>query len=342
MAFECCGNQKSRNPVLRLRFAVLMSAIVFGVLLPQGAEAQVPQLNLTAGGQRVHIFPTTKGVEALAAAGTASASGLLYNGGPVMLSAKAYAIFWIPATLQTGKSTAMSSAYRNLQMNFLKDYPGHGVASNNTQYYQGGSTTRKYIQDVGGLAGSYVETRAYPPGGCYGSFFHNHNCLTDAQLQAEIKRVMAFKGWSGGMGNIFLLFTSRGEASCFGFGCSYTDYCAYHGTFVNAAGQIVIYSNQPYAEVSVCQASGVPSPNGNLAADAEVSLASHELTEAITDPLGTAWFDANGNEIADLCAYTYGFNGWDGGSANQMWNGHFYLLQMEYDNYRHTCENVGP
>jgi hypothetical protein len=50
--------------------------------------------------------------------------------------------------------------------------------------------------------------------------------------------------------------------------------------------------------------------------------ASHEFTEAITDPELNAWFTAQGNEIGDhLCAYDYGlFYNWDGGNANQMWN----------------------
>ena len=303
--------------------------------------AQAPQLNLRAGGQWVHVLPTVNGAQSVAVSATATANGLLYNGGPVMLSAKTYAIFWAPATLQNGTTTSMPAAYRTILTNMLTDYPGHSLASNNTQYHQG-STTKAYIQSTGGLAGSYVDTSAYPAGGCYSAFYHNHNCLTDGQLQAEIARIMALKGWNGGLGNMFLLFTERGEASCFASGCAYTYYCAYHGSFVNAKGQTVIYGNQPYPVQSVCSAANQKSPNGNLAGDTEASIASHELTEAITDPLGTAWFDANGNEIGDLCAYQYGFSGWDGGAANQMWNGHYYLLQMEYDNYLHSCENVGP
>jgi len=52
-------------------------------------------------------------------------------------------------------------------------------------------------------------------------------------------------------------------------------------------------------------------------------VATHELTEAITDPLLNAWYDAALNEIGDLCAYQYGTNTWDSARANQMWNGHF-------------------
>ena len=51
---------------------------------------------------------------------------------------------------------------------------------------------------------------------------------------------------------------------------------------------------------------------------------------------------ANGEEIGDLCAWTFGSQSWDGGLANQMWSGHFYDLQLEYDNHVSGCVQVGP
>ncbi len=38
-------------------------------------------------------------------------------------------------------------------------------------------------------------------------------------------------------------------------------------------------------------------------------IASHEVAEAITGPLGTGWYDNSGNEVGDLCSwqpYTFG------------------------------------
>ena len=108
------------------------------------------------------------------------------------------------------------------------------------------------------------------------------------------------------------------------------------------AGATVVYSNEPFGNTSVCQLPGTPSPNNNPTADAAATSASHELTEAITDPQLNAWFDASGNEIGDLCAYIYGSNTWDAGLANEMWNGRFYELQTEYDNHLAGCVQVGP
>jgi hypothetical protein len=43
-----------------------------------------------------------------------------------------------------------------------------------------------------------------------------------------------------------------------------------------------------------------------------------------------------------LCAYQYGANTWDGGLANQMWNGRFYEIQMEYNNHAGGWTQIGP
>jgi len=153
---------------------------------------------------------------------------------------------------------------------------------------------------------------------------------------------MTLEGWTPGLNKIFLVFTSMGEGSCIGTSCAYTDYCAYHGYF-GSTGTPTIYANQPYADPNYCYATGTQTdPNGDIPSDANVSVASHEITEANTDPELDAWYDATGNEIGDLCAWTFGTNTWDSSLANQMWNGHFYELQQEYDNHTSSCVQVGP
>ncbi len=92
-----------------------------------------------------------------------------------------------------------------------------------------------------------------------------------------------------------------------------------------------------------CYAGSQHDPNGDVPSDAAVNVASHEITEATTDPELNAWWDsANGEEIGDLCAWMFGTTSWDGGLANQMWNGDFYDLQLEYDNHASGCVQVGP
>ncbi len=310
------------------------------------AQAELPLSPTTIGNgnHSIHILPPVKNATALVDPYADTGPLLYHAGGSVMNpSVTTYAIFWTPAKLQNGAATSMTSHYRTVQSNMLADYAGHGIGNINTQYYQQSGTTISYIQNKGGFGGSFVDTAAYPASGCHDTATPG-NCLTDAQVQAEIKKVMSTAKLTGGLNKIFMLFTSSGEGSCFdstSSSCAYTQYCAYHSYF-HSGTTPVIYSNQPFGNTSNCQIGGVPSPNSDPVADAAATGASHELTEAITDPLLNAWYTSQGNEIGDLCAYTYGTLGWDGGKANQMWNGHYYLLQREYNNHTRSCVQVGP
>jgi len=280
---------------------------------------------------------------------------LTYHGGPVMTTAVTYAIFWTPPTLQNGAASGLSAAYENIITNFLSLYPGHSIANNNTQYYSTSSSGffhfTSYITNTGSFAASYVDTTPYPASACSDPVTPS-NCLSDAQIQAEVSKVMASQGWTGGLNHIFFVYTGSGEGSCSSSGCAYTDYCGYHGYF-NSGTTPVLYANMPYAAAGYCQAGS--SPNGALDGDSAANITSHELTEAMTDPELNAWYSASGSEIGDLCAWNYGTNTWDGGLANESWPvslsslyliGHppvyNFELQMEYNNHTASCVQVGP
>jgi hypothetical protein len=335
----------------KLTKLVASLAIVGLAMAPllRSARAQENQSPLTVATDEgaAHFFPTVDGARSLAP--LLVPGPLAYNGGPIMPNVTTYAIFWVPPKLQDGTPTGMSPNYRPILKKFLMDYPAHGIDNNNTQYYQHISGITTYIHNAGKFGGAFVDTSHYPASGCTDSA-RPGGCLTDHQIQNEIKKVMALAGWTGGLNHMFLLFTSDGEGSCFTAAsttCAYVTsisnpgYCAYHG-FFSTATSTVIYGNEPYGDLSVCQASSIPSPNGDAVADAAASTASHELTEATTDPLINAWYDASGFEIGDLCAYTYGSYTWGSSNANEMWNGDLYVLQMEYDNHAGGCVQVGP
>ncbi|MGH6793716.1 MAG: hypothetical protein ACREDD_00950 [Methylocella sp.] len=351
----------SRKLCIAAGFAV---GAVFGLQFPDVALAQqspqasrprsladvakprlgLPNLNPTSNGHTIHIMPTVKGAAALAR--LAPDSGPLeYSGGPIMPTVNLYAIYWAPPTLQNGTPVTLPVTYKRLQKRLLKDYPQHGIGNITTQYNQTGPTL--YPTNDGDFNGDFfVDTSPYPASTCSDTA-RPGNCITDANIQAEITKVMGIKGWVGELNNIFLVYTTDGEGSCVdssSTNCAYTQYCAYHSFFGPTAAP-VIYANMPFGDTSACQNFGQPSPNGDAVADAVTSTASHEITESITDPLLNAWFTAMGNEIGDLCAYNYGTNSWNSmvtNDANQNWNGHFYELQMEFDNHANGCAQVGP
>lgn len=324
-------------------FAASAAAALF-MLLPLSSIAQdasSPYV-VTDGVSSIHILPTQEIAKNLR--GNVPPSGALtYHGGPVMVTQSTYAIFWLPASghLQNGAATHMSAKYQPVLKAFLADYAGHGISNNSTQYYQVSGSTKSYVHNTNGFAAAVVDTDAYPASGCSDSATPG-NCITDAQVQAEIAHVIALNHWTAGPNKMFLLFTSSGEGSCFNSSnssCAYTAYCAYHGYFGSGSTQ-VIYGNEPYLDKAGCTISNLP--NGDQAADSSANVASHEMTEAATDPQLNAWWDgANGEEIGDLCAWHFGTNSW-ASNANQMWNGDLYELQQEYDNHTSSCVQVGP
>jgi hypothetical protein len=326
-----------------VKFATVFATIT--LLMFSVAAAQEASSRLTVrsqDGHIAHIFPSRRVAPAL----PADAGPLIYHGGnpPVMQASVAvYTIFWVPAKLQNGRATSLTAHYQTVENNMLKDYPAHGIDNNNTQYYQTTATgAKQYIQNKGSFGGTLIDTDPYPASGCSDAATPG-NCITDAQLETELQTVMTAHGWTGGLGKIFMVFTSTGEGSCFdstSSACAYTEYCAYHSYIAGTTP--IIYSNEPFGLASACQEPGTPSPNSDAAADTASTAASHELTEAITDPELNAWFTAQGNEIGDLCAYNYGPNTFDSAKANQQWNAHFYELQTEFSNHTKSCVRVGP
>ena len=301
-------------------------------------------------GNYQHIMPT---IQQLPSAVSATDFGpLLYHGGPVMTALNVYLIFWTPSHLQSGAAApVMSATYQSLVTRMAADYSGHSLSSVTTQYYQTINSVTTYVSGLLGVIGGNgdelgtdVDTNNYPVSKCVPAAV---NCVSDAQVQAEVARVMALKGWTGGMNKIFMIYLVKGEQTCLSAGQCSPSFCGYHGHFTNSAHAPVIYSNMPYANLKNCQLSGTPYPN-DQEADQEMTTEAHEITEAVTDPLGNGWFSAQGNETGDLCAYKYGKNTFDRPTgttsylANQEWNGHYYELQMMYDNHYQTCSQFGP
>jgi hypothetical protein len=120
-----------------------------------------------------------------------------------------------------------------------------------------------------------------------------------------------------------------------------TQYCAYHtNASVTVPGmtgtQRIYYAAMPYNAgwPSGCT-SGLGSPNGDVAADAEVNTLIHEIEETQTDALGNAWYDNRGYENADKCAWQWGTTFTvNGGKANitPKAGGRSYLVQMNWIN----------
>ena len=113
---------------------------------------------------------------------------------------------------------------------------------------------------------------------------------------------------------LYFVYLPKGTTVTQGGASSCQTFCGYHDT-IN--GQI-FYAVMPYPDCAGC--------TGNLSVfDALTVTSSHELCEAVTDPIpGQGWYDQNKGEIGDICAWQF----------KQIGN---YTVQMEWSNNANSC-----
>ncbi len=240
---------------------------------------------------------------------TPEAVNLTYHNGDVINTAKVVLIFWGPTWASGGSDNTTAQniqAFRN-QLGTSSHY------SMLTQYYD---TTGNI--NTSNLAGSQADwfdtTNALPSNGD----------VTDSTVRSEVNRYLSGHGSANGStiyevflpkyvpGTTKLVYSSSGiSTSCGGPGLAY---CAYHSN--NGS---IKYAIEPYPSCSGCQWSG-----WTVAQNFE-HFTVHETREAVTDPLGTGWWDSSGNEADDKCAWTGLFI--SGG----------YGYQPEWSNSAHGC-----
>jgi hypothetical protein len=272
-----------------------------------------------------------------------TATNLSYHGGRVMRKGNiAYLIFWEPTHLQTGAPTHVSATYHSLLQRYFTDFGGSGLNNVATQYYETINGINKDIQAIGSVGGTYIDTSNYPASGCVDSATPG-NCLTDAQIQAEVRKAKKANGWTPGYTHQFFVFTSYGEGSCYGSNsCAFVQYCAYHGWFGNSS-KPTIYANQPYTGTDLNGCGTSTSPNNDIDADSTINVSSHEQREATNDPQLNAWWNSStGQEGSDQCAWMFGSVNKNGNTANVQWNGHYYIVQQEWSNSGSHCVLTYP
>jgi hypothetical protein len=274
--------------------------------------------------------------DAHGAGGAQGLGNLRYHNGPVELTNKVYAIYWVPS------GYTVSSSYESLISRFFTDVAAaNGSTSNvyysDTQYYNSSNQHIAYSSTYGG---SVVDTNPLPASGCTDSV--TPVCLSDAQIQSEVARVAAAQGWSHNPNNEFFMFTAKNIGSCVSSSeCSFSYYCAYHSWF-GSGSTVTLYANMPYADTDPSACDAESHPNGDDA-DATINVTSHEHNETITDEQGNAWYDLEGYENGDKCAWNFGsqIGSTSHGNYNQLINGDPYELQLEYSNAHRTCVQTG-
>ncbi len=93
---------------------------------------------------------------------------------------------------------------------------------------------------------------------------------------------------------LYFIYLDPGVVSIMGGSRSCQSYCGYHNNVAK-----VFYALMPYPSCTGCL-------GGQSVFDVLTGTSSHELCEAITDPIpGSGWYDDNNGEIGDICAWKF-------------------------------------
>lgn len=244
---------------------------------------------------------------------TKTGNGINYHGGPVILGTTNLYFIWY-GNWSNNTATSILPA-------FAKSIGGSPYFNINTTYYDGSGT---HVTNSVALPSKLGQTTdAYSQG----------TVLTDAAVQKVVSNAITSGKLAKDPNGVYLVLTSSDVNESSGF-C--TQYCAWH-TYGTIAGSNIKYGfvGNPDRCPSACQAQPTSaSPNGNQGADGMVSLIAHELEESVTDPNLNAWYDRQGNENADKCAWTFGTvsTASNGSYYNVTLGGNQYLIQRNWVN----------
>ena len=337
------------------RYSTLLLLILVALAAwPASAGALVAP---TTGGGRVGYLPLNPGANPLNGASAVPATvptgspPLEYNGGPVMHSHEAVAIFWAASGYE------FPAGYEEAIETYLEDVAADSGKSTNVY-----SVSAQYTDETGRAAyddtygGSLVDTDSYGTTcpeyeGFFGAEFTA--CITDEKMQDEVTSVVEAEGLPHGLGTEYYMVLPPEVGSCFegfgGFECFDEVFCAYHNY---VEGPELVYANISYSPEDPigCGVGEYPNGHANGNADDTFSSLSHEANESITDPTLEAWFDEEGLENGDECRNTpfeedYGppLGGSSGALFNESIDGGHYYLQQEWSNDIDDCaQRVGP
>ena len=275
----------------------------------------------------------------------ARAANLPYGGGPVMHSNRTHVIFWEP----TGSGLSYDPGYQSLVETFLSRVASDSRKPSNVYGLSGQYDDSKgpaaYNSEFAGAVVTSDRLRSNgcteppPPVGPGWSV-----CLSDAQLENELRHVITVDRLPKGLRDIYLLVLPNGMGVCETSGpenCSLGgaaegSFCGYHSS---TPDEDVLYAVIPYNAIAGHCQSGNPRPNSSTA-DPALSTISHEHNETVTDPLGTGWIDSAGNEDGDLCIENYGppLGGSGAAAWNEVIHGAHYWLQSEWSNIDGSCK----
>ncbi len=204
---------------------------------------------------------------------------LIYNGGAVIENVEVYTIFW-------GQNWETDPLYKTMSQNINNFFTAILKSPLMDQLAEYSTHNPKHTIGYGSLAGTKTFATLAPAAG---------TSITDSAIQT------ALNGWIHdgivapvSANSLYFIYTGVDVKVIMGGSASCTGFCGYH----NNMGSIY-YAVMPFPNCAGCL-------GGLSEIDALTATSSHELCEAITDPVpGAGWYDQVNGEIGDICAWKF-------------------------------------
>jgi hypothetical protein len=222
----------------------------------------------------------------------AAAPELTYRGGPLLANAAVVALYWGPQWRDAPLATVAG------RMDAFLDFVLTSALMDQLGEYSVPGATIGHGRRV---ASSVLDAVPTP------------TSLSDQQLQDALQS--ALPGLPAPDANsLYMIFLPPNVAVVMDGGQSCDAFCGYHNSFDNG----IYYGVLPYPGCAGCV-------GGLDTFDALTSTTSHELAEAITDPVpGTGWYDDANGEVGDICAW----------QTKRLGD---YVVQLEWSNNAGAC-----
>src|SRR5258708_1121617 len=219
---------------------------------------------------------------------------LVYQGGPLLTNVCVVTLFW--GTFWQDPQRADLVQYIN---NFFDTILTSPLMDQLSEY-----NVNSYTIGYGKRIGTLMHSSSSPI-----------QQTTDQDIQQFLQQVIAAKEVPPATPNtLYFIYTPTGVTIQQNGSASCSTFCGYHQTINNQ----IFYPVLPYPDCKGCV--------GNLTVyEAFTTTSSHELCEAITDPIpGQGWYDQTNGEIGDICAW----------KTKQIG---LTVVQQEWSNKNNTC-----
>jgi Phosphate-induced protein 1 conserved region len=239
-----------------------------------------------------------------------AAPAIKYHGGPVMLGTTNVYFIWYG-------DWSGDHAAQNLLPEFARSLGGSKWYNINTTYL---NKSKQRVSNSVHFGGNAFNTSSY-------------KTLNDANVQTIVLNAIKNGSLPKDSHGVYFVLTAPDVKETSGF-C--TNYCGWHShALLNGTDVKFAFVGDASKQcASACEEQTTRSPNADPGVDGMASVLAHELSEAVTDPDLNAWYDAQGDENADKCAWTFGstFTANNGSKANVHLGTRDWLVQQNWVN----------